>query len=64
MQYMYNRALYTYMYICTYMHPHWKPLHHCVHGLATGVIKRAYGCRAQCQQDLLFYSPNRILLKC
>jgi hypothetical protein len=26
-QHMYNRALYTYINIRTYMHPHWKPLH-------------------------------------
>jgi hypothetical protein len=26
-QYMYNRALYTYINVSTYTHPHWKPLH-------------------------------------
>jgi hypothetical protein len=26
-QYMYNIALCTYMNVCTYMHPYWKPLH-------------------------------------
>jgi len=24
---MYNRAVYTYVNLCTYIHPHWKPLH-------------------------------------
>ena len=26
-QYMYNRALYKYIDICTYIHPRWKKLH-------------------------------------
>ena len=31
-----NRALYTYINVCTYVNLHWKPLH-CVSGLATAL---------------------------
>jgi len=36
---MYNTELCTYISICTFMQPHWRPLHPTVFmGLATGLV--------------------------
>lgn len=38
---MYDRALFTYIKLCAYMHTHWKPLHCYFYGLPTGLVPSA-----------------------